>query len=187
MGCGNSNTFNYQSWRQHATLKIEDKESQKLDFLQRHNKYIDLHKRFSDGVMNKAFIDDLCKLEKERDYIAGHMEILYNKHKDIISKAKITKSEFTILIIEIISEKLIKESFKFAQINMHTLFKTYQETKLNLSKDENKIIHNLLSLVESDYPKTQTGLVYFIDNKTEYIKTLGKGIKNIYYIIFLSR
>ena len=111
MGCSSSIA------REQIILNSPQKNTRKEDYMKKAESFAKVHKKFKEEVLNKAFMDDLDKLEQNKNNIIDGINKMWNKHKNLLISAHIDRDRFFFLIYEIIAENIIKTKFNYGELD----------------------------------------------------------------------
>jgi hypothetical protein len=141
----------------------------------------DIHNKFL-NVTNKVILDDLDELERNKDLITKNLDIFWGKHETVFTNAGIRHTDFKMLIMEVIAEKIITETFSYKEYNVFKFIGTLLVNIFKISTEEKKLLYDILTEQEGEYLRMQKGFVYDIalHNKvnTIFLNTYYKGIHN---------
>jgi hypothetical protein len=151
-------------------------------FIIRKQHFEEIHFKFLDKITNKAFLDDLEQLERNKDLLSKNIEILWEKYKDSFHHAEIKHEDYKLLIVELIAEKIITENFGYKEFNVFKYIGTLLGTVFNISPDDKKILYDILTEQEGEYLRMQKGFIYDISLRNKIDPNLltmyYKGIHN---------
>ena len=125
------------------TLKTPQVETNSENvFITRKKKFDETHKLFNSHIMNKAFLTDFSKIEKDIDNIIPNLDILWSKHNKTFTQNNFSNQGFKILMIELISENYLKQNL--IMINLIVCLK--KKRKMIILLDMTKYLHTMMYL-----------------------------------------
>jgi hypothetical protein len=181
MGCGLTKIKNIVK-RSNTTFVKSLGDLHDTPFHQRKARFEDIHTKYINKITNKLFLDDLDDLERNKESITKNLDILWDKYKSQFSDAGIRNSDYKMLIIELISEKIIKDTFGYKEYNVFRYIDSVLKACYKITKEQKEQLYNVLTDQEAEYLRVQKGIVYDINlhNKidTNILNLYYKGIHN---------
>lgn len=179
MGCGSSHSINNGlGFQKNAVVTAIDE--RKIKFQKDLLYFEQIHNAFKEGMMNRVFMEDLDEVEKDKTMnINQHLHNLWEKHNGDARRAKLDKTQFNQLVLELIGENIIKTKFSYQEYDMFKLVKEKMtEILTGLTTEEKTNALGILTAKEGYYLRKQKGIVYFTDKIQSEIGPYWKAIHN---------
>lgn len=173
MGCSSSIA------REQIILNSPQKNTRKEDYMKKAESFAKVHKKFKEEVLNKAFMDDLDKLEQNKNNIIDGINKMWNKHKNLLISAHIDRDRFFFLIYEIIAENIIKTKFNYGELDGLKFLKLKLKEKFSsVTLEDFNNLKDIIVNKEGYFPRNQKSLIYYTDLIQEEIQPFWKSINS---------
>jgi hypothetical protein len=173
MGCSSSIA------REKIIINSPQKNTRKEDYLSKADSFTKVHKKFKEEVLNKAFMDDLDRLEQNKNNIIEGINKMWKKHKNLLIQAQIDRDRFFLLIYEIIAENIIKTKFNYEELDGLKFLKTKLKEKFpSVTLEDFNNIKDIIVNKEGCFPRNQKALIYYTDLIQEEIQPFWKSINS---------